>query len=127
MPSQNGSSTREIVDCVTLDSLVERGEIPVASVGMVWIDAQGHEGYVLEGARTVIDSGVPVVVEYSPEALGDRLTSFEELVGDAYRTVVDLRRLAAGVIEGSIFSARQMDRLRRRYSVRHLTDLLLLH
>src|SRR5205814_2359523 len=38
------------VPALTLDSLVEAGTLEPERLGMIWIDAQGHEGQILEGA-----------------------------------------------------------------------------
>jgi FkbM family methyltransferase len=51
-----------VVEAVTLAGLVARGVIEPAAVGLVWIDAQGHEPAVLAGASRLIEAGVPAVV-----------------------------------------------------------------
>ncbi|MCA1690676.1 MAG: FkbM family methyltransferase [Actinobacteria bacterium] len=115
-----------LVACARFDSLVARGEIDVGAIGMIWIDAQGHETFVLEGAQTAVEAGVPIVVEYWPKALGETCARFDDLVRRDYTAVVDLRRLAAGVTDGSILETGDIGCLRMRYPERHLTDLLLL-
>jgi FkbM family methyltransferase len=52
-----------------LDDAVERLEIAREAVKLIWIDAQGHEGQVIEGAPRMITAGVPVVAEFWPYAL----------------------------------------------------------
>ena len=50
-----------------LDDMIE--ELPprfTDDVAVVWIDVQGYEGYVFEGARKLLASGVPVVSEVCP-------------------------------------------------------------
>ena len=49
------------VEVVTLDGLVARGVIDPARVGLVWVDAVGHEANVLGGATTLLEASVPVV------------------------------------------------------------------
>jgi FkbM family methyltransferase len=65
------SSARHMVDAdgdvhvpsVTLDGLgLER-------VGMLWIDAEGSEGQVLDGARDLVRARPPIVLEFNPLAL----------------------------------------------------------
>jgi FkbM family methyltransferase len=76
-----------------LDSLVETGEIDLDAVGLVWMDAQGHEGHVLAGAQRLVAARIPVLTEYWPYAL-DRaggLDRFHDLVADGYGTIVDLQ------------------------------------
>lgn len=51
------------VPAVTLDSL------GAEDVALVWMDVQGHEGHVLNGASDLLAAGVPVVTEYWPSAL----------------------------------------------------------
>jgi FkbM family methyltransferase len=50
------------VQAVTLDGLVARGTIDPASVGLLWIDAAGHEIEALAGASALVDAGVPLIV-----------------------------------------------------------------
>jgi FkbM family methyltransferase len=57
------------VECRRFDTLVAEGAISVDDVGLFWIDAQGHEPFVLQGATTALAAGVPLVLEYTPEAL----------------------------------------------------------
>jgi FkbM family methyltransferase len=75
-----------------LDALVEEGAIHLGDVGIVWIDVQGHEAHVLEGARRVLDARIPVAVEYWPYGLGRAggLERFHALVAERFATVVDM-------------------------------------
>jgi FkbM family methyltransferase len=50
-----------LVQAVTLDGLVARGLLDPAAVGLLWIDAAGHESEVLTGASKLVDAGVPLV------------------------------------------------------------------
>lgn len=65
---EEGWATIE-VPTATLDSYVEAGEVEPDSVGLLWIDAQGHEGQILAGARTLLSARVPIVIEFWPYAL----------------------------------------------------------
>ena len=38
-------------------------------ISLVWVDVQGHEGYVFRGARKLIGTGVPVVSEIWPKGI----------------------------------------------------------
>lgn len=52
------------VETTTLDLLAEQGCFDVASTALAWMDVEGHEGLVLEGAKaSILDHGTPVVVE----------------------------------------------------------------
>lgn len=81
------------VESVTLDGLAERGVYDPAQVGLLWIDAQGHEAHVLAGAGRLLDAGVPLVVALRPKKLrrGGGLERYVELLQDRYRRVADLR------------------------------------
>jgi FkbM family methyltransferase len=59
-----------VVDSVSLDQLAERGVFRPEEVGVLWIDAEGHEPHVLRGASTLIERGTTIVIEYNPELLG---------------------------------------------------------
>jgi FkbM family methyltransferase len=60
--SDGDGPARVTVEAVTLDGLVEQGVVQAERVGLVWIDAQGHEPAVLAGASKLIEQGVPIVV-----------------------------------------------------------------
>jgi FkbM family methyltransferase len=70
------------VRTTTLDSLA-------LEPGLIWIDVQGGEGRVLEGARETLRSRPPIVLELYPRKLGEGLETIREVARD-YR-VVDLR------------------------------------
>ena len=43
--------------------LTQLGGQVADAVGLVWIDTEGHEGHVLAGAASLVDRGVPIVLE----------------------------------------------------------------
>jgi FkbM family methyltransferase len=75
-----------------LDTLVADGRVDLADVAIMWIDVQGHEGQVLQGASTVLAGGIPVSIEYWPYGLrrAGGLDVLHELIASSFRTVVDL-------------------------------------
>jgi FkbM family methyltransferase len=77
----------------SIDSLVESGELDLDAVGLVWMDAQGHEGHVLAGAQKLIAARIPVLTEYWPYGLNRAggLDRFHTAVAEGYGTVIDLR------------------------------------
>ena len=86
------------VELVTLDGLVDSGVIDKQRVGMVWIDAEGHEGHILEGGAGLLENGVAVVFEFHPAGLqerGDR-NQIHAIAEDAYTHFVDVRRQEVG-------------------------------
>jgi FkbM family methyltransferase len=81
------------VEVVRLDELIDRGDIRLDAVGLLWMDVQGHEGHVLAGAGKLLKNGVPIVAELWPEGLrrAGGLESFWEALEEHYRWAVDLR------------------------------------
>ena len=59
---------------------------------MVWIDAQGHDGHILASAGSLLQSTVPVVVEYCPHGLrrSSSLALLHATMAEHYSTVVGL-------------------------------------
>jgi FkbM family methyltransferase len=124
-----GAGGRPVADvrCRRLDALVEEGVVDLAQVGLLWVDAQGHEPHVLEGATRALEAGVPLVMEYTPAALhaGGTLAALEAMVKAHYTTVIDLHLLAAGLRSHAVLDAADMGRLRVTGGREH-TDLLIL-
>jgi FkbM family methyltransferase len=125
--NERGRPTVE-VPARRIDSLAETGEVDLDAVDLVWMDAQGHEGHVLAGARRLVAADIPVLTEYWPYGLSRAggLDRFHALVADGYGTVVDLR---TGCEESSVaFDAARVAELADRYSdgFASYSDLLLL-
>jgi FkbM family methyltransferase len=100
------------VELVTLDGLAENGIIDPDRVGLVWIDAEGHEGHVIAGAGTLVDRGLPIVVEFHPEGLdhhGDR-DRIHKVAERCYTHFLDVRR-------------RDRDRTQPHFTLRPIDDL----
>jgi FkbM family methyltransferase len=82
------------VEVVTLDGLVSDGVIETDRVGMLWIDAEGHEGHILRGGHSLTEHGVPLIFEFHPtglEAHGTR-ADIHEIAEERYTHFVDMRR-----------------------------------
>jgi FkbM family methyltransferase len=82
------------VEVVTLDGLVSDSVIDVDRLGMLWIDAEGHEGHILRGGHSLTEHGVPLVFEFHPsglEAHGTRAAT-HEIAEERYTHFVDMRR-----------------------------------
>jgi FkbM family methyltransferase len=76
------------VQSVTVDSVVEPER-----VGLLWVDAQGHEGQVLAGAARVLAERPPAVLALRPGKL-ERAGGLEQYVAtltETYAQVADLR------------------------------------
>jgi FkbM family methyltransferase len=82
------------VPVTTLDTLVDEGSLDPAEISLLWLDIEGHELEVLQGARTLRERSVPIVMEFVPRRLhGDeRLEALHSLLRGHYTHVFDLRR-----------------------------------
>lgn len=76
-----------------LDDAVRMLGIALDTVKLIWIDAQGHEAQVINGAPDLIDAGVPVVTEFWPYGLaraGDEGRRFAETLRTRFAAFYDL-------------------------------------
>ena len=99
------------VATVTLDHLVETGEIDAERTGLVWMDAEAHEGHILEGASSLLDRGTPLVLEWNPvilDRMGDR-GKLERAVERDYTHFAGLHRSPDPA--GPIFPLQTIDQL----------------
>ncbi len=123
---QASATSTVAVATTTLDALIAKGELDLAEVVLVWIDAQGHEAHVLAGAERLLASDVPVLAEYWPHGLrgAGALERFEALVSRNYSDFVDLGRTKS--LDGAEPASSIRD-LRQRYAgPAGFSDLLLL-
>jgi FkbM family methyltransferase len=96
------AATQVEVDTVTLDQMVAEGRLDPGRVGMFWMDAQGSEGHVLEGAGAVLEHGPPIVLEWDPGGL-DRVGGLDKVTTAAsanYTHFIPLRKEAQDSDEG---------------------------
>jgi hypothetical protein len=112
-----------------LDSLADTGEIDLHDIDLVWMDAQGHEGHILDGAKRIVDLGIPIVTEYWPYGLRrvGALDRLHALIAQRHSVIVDLREPTVAL------DANRVAELANRYTaswrgdeVVPYTDLLLL-
>lgn len=92
--SGDESMATVVVPTVTLDDLSVRRIIDAPRVGMIFIDAQSHEGHILRGAQVLTQRGCPVVFEFDPRG-ALRAGDFEllvEILRQHYTHFVDLRK-----------------------------------
>jgi FkbM family methyltransferase len=74
-PKRRADDTLLTVETVTLDHLVETGVLDPERTGLVWMDAEAHEGHILQGASSLLARGIPLVLEWNPlilDRVGDR-------------------------------------------------------
>jgi FkbM family methyltransferase len=82
------------VETVTLDHLAASGVIDPASTGLIWMDAEAHEGHILAGAGSLLAEGTPLVLEWNPTNLdraGDR-ERLQRAVADNYTHFAGMHR-----------------------------------
>jgi FkbM family methyltransferase len=112
------------VPTATLDSFVESGQVDPDSVGLLWIDAQGHEGQIVAGAKALMAKPVPLVIEFWPYGLR-RSGGLEELVNaisSTYSRLLDLDKDPPDALRPAADMARLVD----EYWGVARTDLLLI-
>ncbi len=109
------------VETVSLDGLAKEGVIDADTVSLLWLDVQGHEPEVLEGATSLLGRRIPVVFALRPRELS-RPEVLAELLGRHYDTLVDLRHptLKAGWTP----ELEAIDALEQRFGLRLTTDML---
>ena len=122
-----GGGLEEPAGCRRLDAFVDEGDIDPSDVGLVWIDAQGHEPNILRGARRLLDARVPVVLEYCPWILGPSIADLDAEIARSFSTVVPLNPAAGGGRKDEApLTPRDLPDLARRFAQRGYADLLLL-
>lgn len=76
-----------------IDTIVINNGINFRDIGLVWVDTQGHEGYVFGGGNALLASPAPIVCEFWPYGL-NRSGGYEMLraaLKASGRQVYDLR------------------------------------
>jgi FkbM family methyltransferase len=92
-PGEPSRGHQEQIDLTRLDDLVAEGELAPAEIGMVFMDVEGHECHVLEGASSVLQEDVPLVMELNPRLLrrAGKIDELPDLLDRHYTHIVDLR------------------------------------
>lgn len=124
-PGLAGETQRRTIEVPArrLDSLVDDGSIDLGSVGLAWIDVQGHEAHVLAGAANLMASNVPIITEYWPYGLNRAggLERFHTLIAGSRPRFIDL-----ATPDAKVLPIDQLAALHTRYAGMTYTDLLLL-
>ncbi len=79
----------------TLDTVLQDANLKPQDIQAIFLDVQGHEWYVLQGAQTVLATGVPLLMEVWPYGLnraGTDLISLGDLLAKYYTHLVDMRQ-----------------------------------
>lgn len=93
--NQLDESARSVikVPVETLDQTIESLNLKPEQIELLWMDVQGHEGHIFQGAESLIAAGVPVVFELWPYGLrsaGVKLDWFIEFVSTHFTHLWDL-------------------------------------
>lgn len=67
--SDDEGLTRHEVQVRTFDAVLAEVGLDVASLGLVWMDAQGSEGHIISASRALLDSRTPLFVEFWPHGM----------------------------------------------------------
>lgn len=110
------------VPVTTFDSLAADGAVDPDEAGLLWIDVEGSEVEVLEGARTLVERSVPMVIEFNPRRFraAGRLESFLDLLCPSYTHFFNLKPTFSS--ERSFEQLSEIEKLLFRH--RKKTDLL---
>ncbi|MBM43179.1 MAG: hypothetical protein CL483_14800 [Acidobacteria bacterium] len=114
------------VPAVTLDRVLEEAQVQPERVGLVWMDTQGHEGRVLEGAAGVCAARVPLCLEFWPKRLR-KSGGVAGLIGTLARHYTHFADMG-GDVRHKIPSEplAELDTLSERYASRH-TEIVVLN
>lgn len=77
----------------TLDQVIADHGVRPSDVGLIWVDTQAHERFVLQGARAQVEAGTPLLIEFWPLGLREsgELELLIDLLIDWFPTIVDVR------------------------------------
>jgi FkbM family methyltransferase len=129
-PSLIGEEHREVVTVQSrrLDTLVAEGEVDLTDVALIWMDVQGHEGHVLNGALETMKHGIPVILEYWRYGLerAGGLDLLHAIIAGHFSRVVDMGS-PWSQSPPTVLAAADVAQLAERYSRPEVfVDLLLL-
>lgn len=77
----------------TLDDVLHDLGLEPCDIGLLWMDVQGHEPFVLKGADNLVAAGLPVITEFWPYGLsraGVMAGEFCRQVADRFSWFYDL-------------------------------------
>ncbi len=77
-----GDVNIEEVESISLDDYLAMERIEKSSIQYLWLDAEGYEGYVIDGAKEMLTgTGIPVMTEFVPQYL-KRQNCYELLINN---------------------------------------------
>jgi hypothetical protein len=120
-------SARKVIQvrACRLDDLLSTEAVEPQDVALLWMDVQGHEKHVLDGAETLLHFGTPVVAEFWPYGLLRAGVSPDDFIAFASSHFASFYDLSAPSPERK--SSAQIASLFECYRGISFTDLLLLN
>jgi hypothetical protein len=106
-----------------LESVLNGLKISPTEVRLIWIDVEGHEKHVLEGALEYLEAGVPVVCEFNPRLIalaGISPKEFSGFLASRFREFCNLDEK-----QPSIRPSSEIAKLFEAYVGESYTDLLM--
>jgi FkbM family methyltransferase len=117
------SGTTVEVPCTTIDQFIIDKQLE-DEVRFIWIDVQGYEGFVLEGAKNLLGKKkVAFVVELWPHGLREcgSIDAYRRVIKESFDCFIDLNT-------NKKYPANQLDDVIALYPTRkHFSNLLLLN
>jgi FkbM family methyltransferase len=122
------------IELVTLDAIAERSHYDADGTGLLWIDAEGHEGHILQGASGLVSEGTPVILEVQPSKLNGQggLDYLRDVANGHYTDFVDMRHVSGepGSKRGLRYEIKPIDQFEalidEYVTLDHFTEALLL-
>ena len=111
----------------TLDNLVEAlGVVDLEATALLWMDVQGHEAQVFAGASKLLDAGIPVITEFWPDLLSERLAAMEKVIAERFTSIIDLGSPWTLDAHPTVLPAGDVTTLAATYRGDAFTDLVLI-
>jgi len=89
-PSDDGLDRIEVPVVRVEDALAELG-VPARHIGLIWIDAEGHEPQIIRGLGRLLEERVPLAFEFAPRRYdADARRGLIDLLAGHYTTLHSL-------------------------------------
>ena len=87
-----------VVRSETLDDIAEATGVDPKEISMVWVDVEGHEYRVLQGAKRILEANVPFFIEFWPKRLRENgdFDLLVDLIVGRMTQIVDVRARVDG-------------------------------
>ncbi|MGZ9115196.1 MAG: FkbM family methyltransferase, partial [Brevundimonas sp.] len=81
------------VPVVTIDTLVERGDVDPEAIGLIWMDAEGFEDEILSACTRLLSRRTPMAFEFTPGFYDD--ATRQRIVRTVYACYADVSIITA--------------------------------